>query len=55
MTFVKASQLNGAEAALKQVYKIKGNGDLQVKWLAYAKSKSAQAIASTSNAKQEKK
>ena len=55
VTFVKASQLNGAEAALKQVYKIKGNGDLQVKWLAYAKSKSAQAIASTSNAKQEKK
>ena len=55
VSFVKASQLNGTEAALKQVYKIQGEADLQSKWLVYAKSQSAHALASASNAKQEKK
>ena len=55
VSFVKAAQLNGTESALKQVYKIQGEADLQSKWLDYAKSQSSRALASSANAKQEKK
>lgn len=43
--FVQGSQKNGPEAELKRVYQINGFEDLQTRWLAYARSRSAELTA----------
>lgn len=47
--FVQRSQVNGAEAELKRIYKIDGYSDLHQRWLAYARSKSVEATASAAD------
>jgi hypothetical protein len=36
--FLQGSQKNGYEAELRRIYRIDGFGDLQRRWLAYARS-----------------
>src|SRR5262249_1502980 len=45
--FLQGSQRNGFEAELRRIYKIDGYGDLQRKWLAYARSLAPAGTAST--------
>ncbi len=43
--FVQRSQQNGAECELRRIYNIDGFADLQTRWTAYAKNKSAEMTA----------
>jgi hypothetical protein len=47
--FVQRSQLNGPETELRRTYKIDGFNDLQNRWMTYARSKSSETTASSSD------